>query len=105
MEPGEGLFLAATNKCFGSSGINWLASELTAKRLELLHELVPGAAGIALLRFIRSTRRAQHDRRGKFDIARSMASSRCSMTPMRATGVAGLWVGQSVLSSSPACAT
>jgi putative ABC transport system substrate-binding protein len=31
------------------TGINWLACELTAKRLELLRELVPGAASIALL--------------------------------------------------------
>jgi putative ABC transport system substrate-binding protein len=31
------------------TGINWLAGELTAKRLELLRELVPGAARIALL--------------------------------------------------------
>jgi len=31
------------------TGINWLASELTAKRLELLRELVPGATRIALL--------------------------------------------------------
>ena len=31
------------------TGVNWLAGELTAKRLELLHELVPGAARIALL--------------------------------------------------------
>jgi putative ABC transport system substrate-binding protein len=31
------------------TGINWLAGELTAKRLELLREMVPGAARIALL--------------------------------------------------------
>jgi putative ABC transport system substrate-binding protein len=31
------------------TGINWLAGELTAKRLELLRELVPSAARIALL--------------------------------------------------------
>jgi putative tryptophan/tyrosine transport system substrate-binding protein len=31
------------------TGVNWLAGELTAKRLELLHELVPAAARIALL--------------------------------------------------------
>jgi ABC-type uncharacterized transport system substrate-binding protein len=31
------------------TGINWLAGELTAKRLELLRELVPAAARIALL--------------------------------------------------------
>ena len=31
------------------TGINWLAGELTAKRLEFLHELVPGAAHIAVL--------------------------------------------------------
>jgi putative ABC transport system substrate-binding protein len=31
------------------TGINWLAGELTAKRLDLLRELVPGAARIALL--------------------------------------------------------
>jgi len=31
------------------TGINWLAGELSAKRLELLHELIPGAAHIALL--------------------------------------------------------
>jgi putative ABC transport system substrate-binding protein len=31
------------------TGINWLAGELTAKRLELLHEIVPGAAHIAVL--------------------------------------------------------
>jgi putative ABC transport system substrate-binding protein len=31
------------------TGINWLAGELTAKRLELLHQMVPGAARIAQL--------------------------------------------------------
>jgi putative ABC transport system substrate-binding protein len=31
------------------TGINWLAGELSAKRLELLHELIPGATRIALL--------------------------------------------------------
>jgi putative ABC transport system substrate-binding protein len=31
------------------TGINWLAAELTAKRLELLRELVPGATRVALL--------------------------------------------------------
>ena len=31
------------------TGVNWLSGELTAKRLELLRELVPGAAHIALL--------------------------------------------------------
>ena len=31
------------------TGINWLAGELTTKRLELLHQLVPSAARIALL--------------------------------------------------------
>ena len=31
------------------TGINWLAGELSAKRLGLLHELIPGAARIALL--------------------------------------------------------
>jgi putative ABC transport system substrate-binding protein len=31
------------------TGINWLAGELTAKRLELLRELVPGATRIVLL--------------------------------------------------------
>jgi putative tryptophan/tyrosine transport system substrate-binding protein len=31
------------------TGINWLAGELTAKRLELLHQMVPGAARIAVL--------------------------------------------------------
>ena len=31
------------------TGVNWLSGELTAKRLELLRELVPGAAHMALL--------------------------------------------------------
>jgi len=31
------------------TGITWLAGELSAKRLELLHEVIPGAARIALL--------------------------------------------------------
>jgi putative tryptophan/tyrosine transport system substrate-binding protein len=31
------------------TGITWLAGELSAKRLELLHEMIPGAARIALL--------------------------------------------------------
>jgi putative tryptophan/tyrosine transport system substrate-binding protein len=31
------------------TGINWLGGELSAKRLGLLHELIPGAARIALL--------------------------------------------------------
>src|SRR5262245_6009927 len=31
------------------TGVNWFASELAAKRLELLRELMPGAARIALL--------------------------------------------------------
>jgi putative ABC transport system substrate-binding protein len=31
------------------TGINFLQAELTAKRLELLHQLVPGARGIAVL--------------------------------------------------------
>jgi putative tryptophan/tyrosine transport system substrate-binding protein len=31
------------------TGINWLAGEVTAKRLELLRELVPGASRIAML--------------------------------------------------------
>jgi hypothetical protein len=45
------------------TGVNWLAAELTAKRLELLRELVPAAVRIVLLVEPNNARITDHDAR------------------------------------------
>jgi putative tryptophan/tyrosine transport system substrate-binding protein len=54
------------------TGINWLAGELTAKRLELLHQMVPGAVRIALLVEPNNTRTTETTVRDMEAAARSM---------------------------------
>jgi len=54
------------------TGVNWLAAELTAKRLELLHELVPAAVRIVLLVDPTNARTTETTMRDADAAARSM---------------------------------